>query len=112
MGEGKSAPPEQLLDIAVCEFHPGRAAVVALARMRGRLHLAEQRVHLGDRQHAPRPHRTVARHRRGDVIEPFLEAERGVIGAERSEEHTSELQSLMRISYAGFCLKNKSILTN
>src|SRR3546814_7854362 len=27
--------------------------------------------------------------------------------AARSEEHTSELQSLMRISYAGFCLKNK-----
>src|SRR3546814_2362944 len=26
----------------------------------------------------------------------------------RSEEHTSELQSLMRISYAVFCLKNKS----
>src|SRR3546814_8024707 len=26
---------------------------------------------------------------------------------ERSEEHTSELQSLMRISYAAFCLKNK-----
>src|SRR3546814_1126534 len=25
--------------------------------------------------------------------------------ASRSEEHTSELQSLMRISYAGFCLK-------
>src|SRR3546814_1840753 len=29
----------------------------------------------------------------------------------RSEEHTSELQSLMRISYAVFCLKKK-ILTN
>src|SRR3546814_6637421 len=28
-------------------------------------------------------------------------------GCERSEEHTSELQSLMRISYAGFCLKKK-----
>src|SRR3546814_6497884 len=27
--------------------------------------------------------------------------------AARSEEHTSELQSLMRISYAVFCLKNK-----
>src|SRR3546814_3691067 len=27
---------------------------------------------------------------------------------ERSEEHTSELQSLMRISYAGFCLKKKN----
>src|SRR3546814_10214400 len=28
-------------------------------------------------------------------------------GGGRSEEHTSELQSLMRISYAGFCLKKK-----
>src|SRR3546814_3482065 len=30
---------------------------------------------------------------------------------EDSEEHTSELQSLMRISYAVFCLKNKKIVT-
>src|SRR3546814_3907822 len=30
-----------------------------------------------------------------------------VPGANRSEEHTSELQSLMRISYAVFCLKKK-----
>src|SRR3546814_6747249 len=29
----------------------------------------------------------------------------------RSEEHTSELQSLMRISYAVFCLKNKKTKT-
>src|SRR3546814_977222 len=29
--------------------------------------------------------------------------------ADRSEEHTSELQSLMRISYAVFCLKQKTI---
>src|SRR3546814_3661158 len=29
----------------------------------------------------------------------------------RSEEHTSELQSLMRISYAVFCLKKKKIQT-
>src|SRR3546814_10498176 len=29
----------------------------------------------------------------------------------RSEEHTSELQSLMRISYAVFCLKKKTIHT-
>src|SRR3546814_10885590 len=29
--------------------------------------------------------------------------------AKRSEEHTSELQSLMRISYAVFCLKKKNI---
>src|SRR3546814_7775384 len=30
-----------------------------------------------------------------------------LVDAERSEEHTSELQSLMRISYAVFCLKKK-----
>src|SRR3546814_7882939 len=30
----------------------------------------------------------------------------------RSEEHTSELQSLMRISYAVFCLKKKTLLKN
>src|SRR3546814_2162538 len=30
----------------------------------------------------------------------------------RSEEHTSELQSLMRISYAVFCLKKKKIYTS
>src|SRR3546814_1929636 len=31
---------------------------------------------------------------------------------ERSEEHTSELQSLMRISYAVFCLKKKNNIKN
>src|SRR3546814_10360263 len=31
----------------------------------------------------------------------------GIKSPERSEEHTSELQSLMRISYAVFCLKKK-----
>src|SRR3546814_2006726 len=30
------------------------------------------------------------------------------LGADRSEEHTSELQSLMRISYAVFCLQKKT----
>src|SRR3546814_1173755 len=33
------------------------------------------------------------------------------VGRDRSEEHTSELQSLMRTSYAGFCLKKKTICT-
>src|SRR3546814_9220824 len=35
-----------------------------------------------------------------------------VIIAARSEEHTSELQSLMRISYAVFCLKKKQTQSN
>src|SRR3546814_6041288 len=34
------------------------------------------------------------------------------LGADRSEEHTSELQSLMRISYAVFCLKKKKHTIN
>src|SRR3546814_8795672 len=34
----------------------------------------------------------------------------GLIPTSRSEEHTSELQSLMRISYAVFCLKKKKKL--
>src|SRR3546814_4471342 len=41
----------------------------------------------------------------------FADAGAGVVGAAhagRSEEHTSELQSLMRISYADFCLKTQT----
>src|SRR3546814_8507159 len=37
----------------------------------------------------------------------YLCDESGATLHERSEEHTSELQSLMRISYAVFCLKKK-----
>src|SRR3546814_3079873 len=46
--------------------------------------------------HAERPADLVGRDRRAAL--PL-----------RSEEHTSELQSLMRISYAAFCLKKKKI---
>src|SRR3546814_3487094 len=42
----------------------------------------------------------------GDVQQPLLDQIQHVDDA-RSEEHTSELQSLMRISYAVFCLKKK-----
>src|SRR3546814_6358558 len=44
------------------------------------------------------------------VQDPFVQARaEGGVAALRSEEHTSELQSLMRISYAVFCLKKKNI---
>src|SRR3546814_3097466 len=46
----------------------------------------------------------LARHDAGD--------RRQALGGSRSEEHTSELQSLMRISYAVFCLKKKKKLIN
>src|SRR3546814_4558884 len=39
------------------------------------------------------------------MLAPLSDAHRAAIG--RSEEHTSELQSLMRISYAVFCLQKK-----
>src|SRR3546814_5334462 len=55
----------------------------------------------------------------GDVVEVFLDRIENAQGEavisrdkarrDRSEEHTSELQSLMRISYAVFCLKKKHI---
>src|SRR3546814_6655827 len=45
---------------------------------------------------------------RAIVLRNHEDAARQQVGADRSEEHTSELQSLMRISYAGFCLKKKS----
>src|SRR3546814_2781393 len=38
--------------------------------------------------------------------------ERRAVAIARSEEHTSELQSLMRITYAGFCLKKKNTLNH
>src|SRR3546814_5561350 len=44
----------------------------------------------------------------GDDYTDFLLICRNIAtSASRSEEHTSELQSLMRISYAVFCLKKK-----
>src|SRR3546814_4385090 len=39
---------------------------------------------------------------------PFAEMRRDALDCARSEEHTSELQSLMRISYAVFCLTKKT----
>src|SRR3546814_9262403 len=44
------------------------------------------------------------------VALPFALRPCGVVNT-RSEEHTSELQSLMRISYAVFCLKKQTITT-
>src|SRR3546814_71366 len=41
-------------------------------------------------------------------IPPYMSGAPGTQVSMRSEEHTSELQSLMRISYAVFCLKKKN----
>src|SRR3546814_5183131 len=67
----------------------------------------------------PQPYANVQHYR---CISPALQAQHGVpdvdlyavlkhidtvLSTQRSEEHTSELQSLMRISYAVFCLQKK-----
>src|SRR3546814_5271578 len=46
---------------------------------------------------------------RCNAIAPGMMADKALRDAARSEEHTSELQSLMRISYAVFCLKKKTL---
>src|SRR3546814_3849502 len=51
------------------------------------------------------------RHRHGNSEFGQAEGARRRIGADRrSDEHTSELQSLMRISYAVICLTHKKLL--
>src|SRR3546814_3022225 len=74
-----------------------------------------------DRVEIDRDQRRHARAQRDEIVERAFGdgRDRDVIGRdilrprarrepkERSEEHTSELQSLMRISYAVFCLKKK-----
>src|SRR3546814_10317643 len=55
-----------------------------------------------------KPPRAALAHGHSSFVPPMHD-EVGALGNIRSEEHTSELQSLMRISYAVFCLKNKTI---
>src|SRR3546814_10123764 len=59
------------------------------------------RVHRRRRARSPGAHRTAAVGRTGRL------GSRGHVGEVRSEEHTSELPSLMRLSYALFALKKK-----
>src|SRR3546814_4078612 len=79
-----------------------RAPDVGVGRARHRLEgRLRQQDHPGDAVAALE--RTVLDERRLQPVERVAVGE-----ALRSEEHTSELQSLMRISYAVFCLKTKT----
>src|SRR3546814_1631162 len=72
------------------------------------------------RRHRPAPRRPRLRrplpapvHGRGRAragLHAGLAGRHALAAGRRSEEHTSELQSLMRISYAVFCLKNKKAI--
>src|SRR3546814_6502441 len=78
----EAAAGERLEDVLA-----DHAFVARIARMHRDRHVGE--------------HRFGARRRDHDMIAAVV----------RSEEHTSELQSLMRISYAVFCLKKKNNMT-
>src|SRR3546814_3133775 len=80
VGDGAQGPPDQALDF------------LGAARL-----LAARGFALGTAVGRTRQHAVFRRH----------PAAAGVAQEGRSEEHTSELQSLMRISYAVFCLKKK-----
>src|SRR3546814_6961662 len=100
-GSSRRAQPDAAL-AALCRFG------VRLLHLRPRLHgregrrAARPRRHLGDL-------RTGERHHRDDRVAQAARARWRAArrGRARSEEHTSELPSLMRISYAVFCLKKK-----
>src|SRR3546814_5608074 len=59
-------------------------------------------------QHASSAHMT----RLKPTWDAYYDGKRSSGSKKRSEEHTSELQSLMRISYAVFCLKKKNRIHN
>src|SRR3546814_8653254 len=123
-------PPRLLADLSAvprlrCLIMAARAARPAPARQRrpavvidrGRLVIAgtiseQAAAELGadpaldpDREAEGRRHDQQREHRRQREPADHGDAHRGAPAIVRSEEHTSELQSLMRISYAVFCLK-------
>src|SRR3546814_20278036 len=87
-----SFPTRRSSDLRPCRTGSVRSTAHARAH-----HGADSHVQTGP---APRRHRRADR-RRGFPWPSMT--------AWRSEEHTSELQSLMSISYAVFCLKNKKV---
>src|SRR3546814_9479272 len=62
----------------------------------------------GDVTIYPLPHMPVVKDLVPDLTVPYAQLAAIEPWMKRSEEHTSELQSLMRISYAVFCLKKKT----
>src|SRR3546814_7406476 len=106
-----------------CEFAGGHVMARPPHRAGvGKAKLARARI--GDIDHAD----IIALHRLADLVPayPHFLQLRGIadgahllfdvvardrLAVQRSEEHTSELQSLMRISYAVFCLKKKTTKT-
>src|SRR3546814_2102722 len=98
-GRGEALRPRQQGSAALQEYvDAGTGAMDVRPRPPAADRLAEGEVRQGAR--------TRRRKYRGAERRSCLRRDRRAV---RSEEHTSELQSLMRISYAVFCLKKKNI---
>src|SRR3546814_1048407 len=99
--------PEVEPDCRAAEVRGVRHQPVAIELLREYLLALRNRCGLVERieaKSAPRRGRTFDDKGREAVVE--------AVGVRRSEQHTSELQSLMRISYAVFCLKKKTQTQN
>src|SRR3546814_9578201 len=93
-------------------IYTGIKAEISVHRGRGEAHIASiDRVHqLQQQEQGREPEGDAPPNRDGRCFIQdcgHLLPIRSDSGERRSEEHTSELQSLMRISYAVFCLKKK-----
>src|SRR3546814_5525562 len=89
------------------EAHHLAQGVIGLPRMALGAVVRERHLAEADPRHHPADEaRLFGQRQQG--IERAAAHQPEITGIERSEEHTSELQSLMRISYAVFCLKKKT----
>src|SRR3546814_9044130 len=92
----------------------GAAAGAVVAQADRAPPAAGRRGGLGPAYRRARPGLTPAQHRRRRMTIPHLPRTRPMatltddLASQQTEEHTSELQSLMRISYAVFCLQKKT----
>src|SRR5690349_20228149 len=78
--EGAStAAHEQLVELGQAQLDPGRAPMIALSGAFGRLHFAQQRIHLGNGQAPAGAYRTVASHGREQLVFQLLQATRAAV---------------------------------
>src|SRR3546814_2008577 len=109
-------PPDKVQALGVRTEAVRRDALAATVRTSGTVEVDETR------QYAIAPrfegwverlyaNQTGMRVRAGQPLLSVYSPQLAAAQQERSEEHTSELQSLMRISYAVFCLKKKKKIT-
>src|SRR3546814_3151388 len=98
------SPPEHQATDA--ENQPRRTFAIIAHPDAGKTTLTEKLLLLGGAIHLAGQVKARGERRRARSDWMKIEQDRGISVTTRSEEHTSELQSLMRISYAVFCLKN------